>query len=582
MLSLKKNNTMKYLGRFKIEHGKSKFNIDFDTLEIGINNLKDYIIKLGDNNEILYVINKTCDHAGGKLIVKGEKAICPMHNWQLNLESLKYNDSHICKEPLEYSLDESGNLMIDDSHKTLRNPFCPSKEGRVEIRWLNHATVRIFCNGVSIITDPWLFGPAFLTGWWLQSPSPSDSLDLLKQADFVYISHNHPDHLHAETLAIIDKSKPIITPRFKSDSSKKFLNGLGFENIITPDFLDIIEIAENFQFSILKSGDFRDDSGIYFSANGHELLLTVDSNYLNSHTLPQNVDLLMTSFAGGASGFPLCYENYSEEEKSSIIQRNRNSIKFNVTSYLKATSPKYYIPYAGMFSEYADRDQYITERNIKNPFEVYNKIASQLNVIAIQAESNKTICFEDGQMQLNSLTDTNYLKKEDTLFYIKNLKEEFPFDAKKVIKYLKESKYEANQILQVIPCDDSFITCEGEIVFADFNNNVFKIIQENELINEKEGYRVMQLKVRPEVMMCIVENYLPWEDMSIGFQMRASRFPNEYESDFWFHFTNEYIAKENFRYTSYCGACTIIDQNPIWAKSNITIKPTGDNNLYKK
>ncbi len=54
--------------------------------------------------------------------------------------------------------------------------------------------------------------------------------------------------------------------------------------------------------------------------------------------------------------------------------------------------------------------------------------------------------------------------------------------------------------------------------------------------------------------------------MSIGFQIRVLKHPNQYESDFWCHFTNEHIAEKNFRYTSYCGACTIINQNSIWAK----------------
>uniref|UniRef100_UPI004047BA71 MBL fold metallo-hydrolase n=1 Tax=Algoriphagus sp. TaxID=1872435 RepID=UPI004047BA71 len=573
---------MKHLGKFEVEYQKSRLEIDFDTLSIGINNLKDYVIKVGYNNEILYVIDKVCAHAGGKLIVKGNKAVCPMHNWHLDLESLKYNDSHVCKEPIKYTQKESGNLIIDDSQKSLKNPFQPSKKGSVNIRWLNHATVYIECNGKSLITDPWLFGPAFLTGWWLYSPSPSNSMDLLKQADFVYISHNHPDHLHAETLAILDKNKPIITPNFTSASSKKFLKGLGFKNITTPDFLEIMEITENFQFGILKSGDFRDDSGIYICANGHEFVFTVDANFLNSHVLPQKVDLLMTSFAGGASGFPLCYDNFTEEEKNNVIRRNRNSVKSNVINYIKSTSPKYYMPYAGMFSEYAKRDRYINERNVKNSFIEYQKIASQLNVEAIQPESNKSIRFEDGQIQLHSLGSIDYLQKEDTDFYIHNLKQDYPFNSKKILAYLKNSQYNANQIIQIIPTDDNFMNCVGEIIFADFNLEIFKIIRESDLIDKKEGYRVMQLKVRSEVIMCIVENYLPWEDMSIGFQVRASRLPNEYESDFWFHFTNEYIAKENFRYTSYCGACTIIDQNPIWAKPNIHEELTGANNVYKK
>lgn len=559
---------MKRLGRFNIETNNQELKIDWKTLHEGVNNLKDHIVKVGDN-KILYVINKVCDHAGGKLILKNDKAVCPMHNWHLDLDSLKYNESHIKKAEVAYSVKENEALIIDDAKRTLKNPFHQEKKGAVKIRWINHATVLIECNGVTLMTDPWIFGPAFLTGWWLYSPSPVESVDLLKKVDYVFISHNHPDHLHAESLALLDKKKPIITPNFFSTSSEKFLRKLGFENIIACEFLDIIEIGDHFQISILKSGDFRDDSGIYICANGHELLLTVDSNYLNSHVLPANVDLLMSSFAGGASGFPLCYENYTEEEKNNIIQRNRSSIKSNVINYMKVTTPKYYIPYAGMFSEYAARDIYINERNAKNSFEEYEKIASQLNVKAIRPESNKVITFKDGMMEINELTNVEYLQKESQSFYISNFKKDYPFDAQVVLDYLRKSGYKEKQILQLIPTDDSFNDIVGEIIFADFHLNIFKIISEDELIKEKEGYRVMQIKIRPEIIMCVVSNYLPWEDLSIGFQMRASRHPNEYESDFWYYFTNNYIAKENFRYTSYCGACSIIDQNPIWAKSDI-------------
>ena len=344
---------------------------------------------------------------------------------------------------------------------------------------------------------------------------------------------------------------------------------LGFENIIPCEFLDIIELGENFHFSILKSGDFRDDSGIYICANGHELLLTVDSNFLNSNVLPTNIDLLMTSFAGGASGFPLCYENYTEEEKLHIIKRNRNSIKSNVINYMKTATPQYYIPYAGMFAEYADRDAYIKERNYKNTFEEYETLASSLNVKAIRPESNKTIVFKDGKMEVNKIDDVEYLNKESPSFYISNFKKDYPYNAHELINYLQHSGYNKKQILQIIPTSDDFTEHTGEIIFADFHNNVFKIINESDLIDERDGYKVMQMKIRPEIIMCLVAYHLPWEDLSIGFQMRVTRHPNEYESDFWYHFTNNYVTKENFRYTSYCGSCSIINQKPIWVKSDI-------------
>ena len=74
----------------------------------------------------------------------------------------------------------------------------------------------------------------------------------------------------------------------------------------------------------------------------------------------------------------------------------------------------------------------------------------------------------------------------------------------------------------------------------------------------------MNLNIRTEVFMAVINNMLPWEDFSIGFQMRIERFPNEYESAFWYHFTNNYICDINYRYDSNCGSCEVVKQNPIW------------------
>lgn len=554
------------LGKFHTEVTHQSIAVDLQTLDKGIHNLNDFILRIGDNREVSYVIDKICDHAGGKLIVKGEQAVCPMHNWHLNLTTLHYNDSHIQKKKLDYRIDEGGKLHIDKPLRSLVNPFRSAKNGEVTVRWLNHATAYIECNGISIITDPWLFGPAFLTGWWLLTPSPSDAIDLLKKVDYIYISHNHPDHLHPETLSIVDKQTKILTPRFTSGSSEKLLRSLGFTNIITCDFLDIHELAPGFQISIMKSGDFRDDSGIYISANGHELLLTVDANFLNGNVVPRNIDLLMSSFAGGASGFPLCYENYTEAEKNVILDRNRNSIKLSVINYIKACEPTYYMPYAGMFSEYSPRDFYIKSSNLKNTFENYKLIAAQLSVTPIRPESDKVVRFKNGELDIEVLENVSYLQQENQNFYIDHFKKDFPYDIKKVLSYFENSGYNKKQIVQIIPMNDDFTVKVGEIAFADFHLAIFKSITENELISQREGYRVMTIKVRAEVFMCLVENHLPWEDMSIGFQIRVSRTPNEYESEFWYHFTNNYISQSNFRYSSYCGACSIINQNPIWAK----------------
>ena len=558
---------MKKLGKFKINKNEIKKEISIDNLKIGFNSLKDHIVRVDENNSVLQVIDKVCDHAGGRLILKGEKAICPMHNWSLDLNTLKYNDSHVCKKESEYKIIDNNKLELFSSINHLENPYLNEKENNnLTIRWLNHATVYIESNGISFITDPWLFGPAFMTGWWLSEPSTVDSIKLLKNADFIYISHNHPDHLHPETLSLVPKNKKVIVADFTTKSTEKYLSALGFTNIISLEFNYIYEIAADFQISILKSGDFRDDSGIYFNLNGYQILLAVDCNFLNSNILPQNIDLLMTSFAGGATGFPLCFDDYNIDEKHKIMLRNKIAVQSGKINYLKATKPKYYIPYAGMFKEFAERDIFITKSNIKNSTNDYEHICSRLNVNYIEPEKDVVIHFNDGLITTKKIK-VKYLEKEDTSFYIEKYKEDYVYNSTSLITYLKKSEFYDNQILQIIPTNDSFNEVIGEVVFADFNNQVFKTILQEDIIDIKDGFKVMKLFVRIEIITCIIENKLPWEDFSIGFQMRVKRSPNEYESKFWYHFTNVYINSEHFRYSAYCGSCSIINQNPIWNKT---------------
>ena len=554
---------MKHIGRLTTVLERVSISLPLSILKEGVNDFKDYFISYNNGN-VEFVVNKICDHAGGRLIKKGDHAVCPMHGWILDLTNLKYNDSHVCKEKIPFEVREDELIILGKKEKIYNSFKKAIDNNKIHFRWLNHATIYFEYNGVSLITDPWLFGPSFMTGWWLSEPSPQDSIELIKKAEYVYISHNHPDHLHPETLACIDKEKKFIVADFQTKSTEKYLKYLGFNNISCLNFKDVYELSEGFQISILKSGDFRDDSGIYISLNGVEFLLTVDCNFLNSNVLPENIDFLMTSFAGGASGFPLCFNDYNDEEKDIIIKRNRGAIKFNVLNYIKATKPIHYMPYAGMFKEYAERDNYINKFNIKNSVDDYQDICRQNSVKLIVPNSKNEFIVSGKNITVNEI-NSGKLEPEDTEFYIFNLKKEYQWDAKKIIDYFSNSGFSDELIVQIIATDDNFIPL-GEIVVADFKNSNFYSDNILNIIKNKETVQVSSMYVRSEIIMCVIENSLPWEDLSIGFQMRVNRTPNTYESKFWYHFTNEYIAKANFRYSSFCGACTVINQNPIWQK----------------
>jgi CMP-N-acetylneuraminate monooxygenase len=551
------------LGRFNTISDIVNTEVDLNLLHPGVNSIKNHFVINDDKNNIVNVIDKICDHAGGRLIHKGDYAVCPMHGWKLDLFTMKYQDSHSKKLSAEYSIVD-GKLLIPDNESFLENPFKDSGSHlEVNFRFLNHATIAISFNGINLITDPWLFGPAFMTGWWLDQPSTEDSIEILKNADYIFVSHNHPDHLHSETLELLDKDKKFIVGNFNSKSTEKYLKSLGFINIDPLEFNSIYQIAENFNVSILKSGDFRDDSGLYINIGGIEILLTVDANILNSLVLPRNIDLLMTSFAGGASGFPLCFENYDLDQKIRVIERNKLAIKSSVGAYIKATKPKYYMPYAGMFKEKAERDSFISKYNYKNAPSDYEEIVSKSGVSYVEPKRNLAYTLTSSSLIKTEL-NVNYLKEDNLDQYIDDLKTTFKYDSNAIIKYMRNSGYLGKQILYIIPSNDDFTKIVNDIIYCNFDTQIFEVISESSIDLEIQDFRVMKLYVRQEVFAAIVLNKLPWEDFSIGFQMRISRNPNSYESDFWYHFTNIYIDPVHYKFSSNCGSCNLINQNPIF------------------
>ena len=97
--------------------------------------------------------------------------------------------------------------------------------------------------------------------------------------------------------------------------------------------------------------------------------------------------MVASSFASGASGFPLCFENISDEEKKKIINLNKNSAKKLNENLVSITQAKYFLPYAGFFVESAARDSFIKEHNYKNTINDYDYFESKYDMKILNVEN---------------------------------------------------------------------------------------------------------------------------------------------------------------------------------------------------
>jgi UDP-MurNAc hydroxylase len=99
----------------------------------------------------------------------------------------------------------------------------------LKIRFISHASFSVESQGTTLLCDPWLFGKAFNRGWALLSPAAPV---VWKEVDYVWISHQHPDHLHFPTLKSIDaRQRERLTLLYQKHASlriPKVLRGLGY------------------------------------------------------------------------------------------------------------------------------------------------------------------------------------------------------------------------------------------------------------------------------------------------------------------------------------------------------------------
>ena len=138
----------------------------------------------------------------------------------------------------------------------------------MEIRLISHASV-VISTDVSIWTDPWLFGKAFNDSWSLL-PEPAMDESLYESVDYIFISHEHPDHFHIPTLkSLPEEFKSRVTILFQENNSDKVfkaLNRLGYPNTRALPHDKVVELTPETKVYCYQNGSM--DSGLGVMSGG--------------------------------------------------------------------------------------------------------------------------------------------------------------------------------------------------------------------------------------------------------------------------------------------------------------------------
>ncbi|KAK2883298.1 cytidine monophosphate-N-acetylneuraminic acid hydroxylase isoform X1 [Channa argus] len=533
-------------------------------------NNKSYIIYKSSDG--FRACRNQCKHQGGLFIkdiedLDNRTVKCTKHTWKLNVSTMKYVNppDSFFQDELEVEIRDDGGLQLVELCPT--DPWMADarepeelKEGEVKVTYLTHACMELQLGRRRFMFDPWLKGPAFARGWWLLHEPPSDSLDRLCAADLIYISHMHSDHLSYPTLKILSEKRPDI-PIYVGDTSRPVFwyldqSQVKLTNINVVPFGVWQNIDEHLRFMILMDGVHPEmDTCIIVEYKGHKILNTVDCTRPNGGRLPQNVDLMMGDFAGGASGFPMTFYGgkYSDSWKADFIKTERKKLRNYKAQLVKSLQPKIYCPFAGYFVEAHPSDRYIKDTNFKNSPDdlngLINEVAPDIKTwtpkpgavldLGLALKDPKKSAKQREAIINPPASAKIYKDSWDFDLYVEELNsaidsEIFRHQNWIPFYYTWAGFQNYNLVVRMIETDDDFEPLvEGYDYLVDFLDLSFPTTRP-----ERE-HSYLEIKNRVGVMRYTVLHGTLWDNLYIGFQNRISRNPDVYHHKFWNHFQIE-------------------------------------------
>jgi hypothetical protein len=152
----------------------------------------------------------------------------------------------------------------------------------MKIRYYCHASFQFVSRtGARLLSDPWVYNPISNTLW--QFPECPVSASEYVEQDYLYISHNHTDHLCPETLAHFRRDIPILIRRYVDETNTMMptLRRLGFSRIIEVGHKETVDLDGHFKVTLFADLNTNDssilvDDGEHGVYNQNDCMLALD------------------------------------------------------------------------------------------------------------------------------------------------------------------------------------------------------------------------------------------------------------------------------------------------------------------
>lgn len=255
------------------------------------------------------------------------------------------------------------------------------------IDWINHSGFIVDNQIKKLVCDPWFEGSVFNNGWDLLAKTKHD-ISIFNDIDYIWISHEHPDHFDIQLLKKIEKKvREKITFIFQFTKDKRVINfakNLGFK-------IQELKINQEFSldknFSITNVGNYsHHDSACLIKIDDIKILNLNDCAISDNNEIEKlknyvkKVDILMMQFS---------YANWQGDKNNIVrMKETASKIKSSLIEKCNIFKPNFFFPFASFvyFSHEENFFQNSCSNNISEICNAINKETTSKPIVLLPGE----------------------------------------------------------------------------------------------------------------------------------------------------------------------------------------------------
>ncbi len=233
----------------------------------------------------------------------------------------------------------------------------------LRVTMVSHACLKIQGKFGTLLCDPWILNePVYNFTTWKFPAAVIPPDELLKDIDYLFITHSHEDHFHVPSINKIRRDVQIILPEYTNHPSlraftvERVLRGLGFFNIRKIKPWESFWLGNNIPFTHIPSASTRThdwENAGFVIEHGDCTLLNMNDNLSDRdlcfrivERFGRKIDIAFIQSAG-VTMYPACFF-MSEDEMKKEAAKRKVALE-DQRRMLDWIKPKRVVPFAGDF-----------------------------------------------------------------------------------------------------------------------------------------------------------------------------------------------------------------------------------------